>query len=76
MARLSLEEGEDDGVLVQRDECAIREVVDYSLVGCFLTTGVLHYPAMKSILANIWYPVKGVQISDLGEKKVFIYFLP
>ncbi|MFQ6629891.1 hypothetical protein Gotur_007183, partial [Gossypium turneri] len=29
---------------------------------------IIHYPAMKSTMANLWHPVRGVQIRDLGEK--------
>lgn len=27
---------------------------------------------MKNTMDNLWHPVRGVQIRDLGEKKVFV----
>lgn len=65
-ANLSLNE-EEEILLVQADPTMQREVVDYQLVGCFLTASIIHFSAMKSTLANLWHPVCGVQIRDLGE---------
>lgn len=72
LACLYLQEGEDDRVLVQRDISALRETTEFSLVRCFLTASINHYPAMKSTLANIWHSVKVVQIVYLGEK-IFMF---
>ncbi|MBA0825107.1 hypothetical protein Goarm_021719, partial [Gossypium armourianum] len=39
---------------------------EHCLVGCFLTTSVVHFSAMRN---NMWHPLGGVLISDLGENR-------
>ncbi|MBA0609636.1 hypothetical protein Godav_021652, partial [Gossypium davidsonii] len=68
-AGLSLEEEEDEILQVQTEAGTDRETKVLRLVGCFLTASIVHFPAMRSTMANLWHPVKGVQIRDLGEKK-------
>ena len=36
-----------------------------NFVGCFLTASIIHFPAMRSTMANLWHPVCGIQIRDL-----------
>ncbi|MFQ6652644.1 hypothetical protein Gotur_024410, partial [Gossypium turneri] len=67
-AGLSLEEEEDEILQIQFDVETNGEVVVLQLVGCFLTASIVHFPAMRNTIANVWHPVKGVQIRDLGEK--------
>ncbi|MFQ6658717.1 hypothetical protein Gotur_027854 [Gossypium turneri] len=60
LAALSLDNEEDEIVEVQRQvELAVNEN-EFWLVGCFLTASVIHFPFMKSMMANLWHPVKGV----------------
>lgn len=47
---------------------------EFSLVGCFLTVGSIHFPTMRSTLTNLWHPVKGMKILDLGEKRFLFQF--
>lgn len=47
---------------------------NYNLVGCFLTASVIHYPAMRSTLANLWHSVKVIEILDIGEKRFLFRF--
>ncbi|KAK5795343.1 hypothetical protein PVK06_036605 [Gossypium arboreum] len=49
-------------------------VYDLCLVGCFLTTSVIHFPIMRSTMANLWHPLRGLQISDLGDKRFLFRF--
>ncbi|MFQ6643601.1 hypothetical protein Gotur_018067 [Gossypium turneri] len=69
---LSLDEEEEEILQVQVDPESVREEEALSLVGCFLTASIIHYPAMKSTMANLWHPVRGVQIRDLWEKKAIM----
>ncbi|MBA0643755.1 hypothetical protein Goklo_028017 [Gossypium klotzschianum] len=48
--------------------------IDLCLVGCFLTASVIHFPAMRSTMANLWHPVKRAQILDLGEEMFLFKF--
>ncbi|MBA0615717.1 hypothetical protein Godav_015832, partial [Gossypium davidsonii] len=74
-AGLSLDEEEEEEILqVQNDSDPVSEEEILSLVGCFLTASIIHYPAMKSTMANLWHLVKGVQIRDLGEKRYLFKF--
>ncbi|MBA0649708.1 hypothetical protein Goklo_017242, partial [Gossypium klotzschianum] len=47
---------------------------DYCLVGCFLTTRMVNFQAMKNTLVNVWHLIGGVVISDLDEKRFLFKF--
>ncbi|MFQ6647702.1 hypothetical protein Gotur_021921 [Gossypium turneri] len=66
---LSLDDDDEEILQAQRDIESVSEEEVLSLVGCFLTASIIHYPAMKSTMPNLWHPFKGVQIRDLGEKR-------
>ncbi|MBA0754833.1 hypothetical protein Gogos_021929 [Gossypium gossypioides] len=66
LVNLSINEEEEE---VQVDPTTQREVIDYQLVGYFLTASIINFSAMKNTLAKLWHPVCGVQIRDLGEKR-------
>ncbi|MFQ6636418.1 hypothetical protein Gotur_014162, partial [Gossypium turneri] len=68
-AGLSLDKEEEEILQVQDDSNPVSEEEILSLVGCFLTASIIHYTAMKITMANLWHPVRGVQIRDLGEKR-------
>ncbi|KAG8497286.1 hypothetical protein CXB51_008550 [Gossypium anomalum] len=73
-AALSLDDEEEEVVQVQKGPDPVYEKEELCLVGCFLTASVIHFPVMRNTMANIWHPVKGVQISDLGEKTFLFRF--
>ncbi|KAK5819769.1 hypothetical protein PVK06_024792 [Gossypium arboreum] len=68
-AGLTLDEEEDAILQIEVDPNSVSEGGVLNLVGCFLTANIVHFPTMKSTIANLWNPVKGVQIRDLGEKR-------
>ncbi|MBA0790797.1 hypothetical protein Gohar_015422 [Gossypium harknessii] len=74
LANLSINEEEEEILIVQEDPSTQKEVANYQLVGCFLTASIINFSAMKSTLANLWHPVCGVQIRDLGEKRYLFKF--
>ncbi|MBA0584191.1 hypothetical protein Gorai_015016 [Gossypium raimondii] len=49
-------------------------VTEFSMVECFLTASIVHFPAMKSTMENVWHPIRGVQISDLRDKRFLFKF--
>ncbi|MBA0571040.1 hypothetical protein Golob_004636 [Gossypium lobatum] len=57
LADLSLEYGEDEVLLVQGESKSQNVAVDFCLVGCFLMASIVHFPAMNSIMVNIWHLV-------------------
>ncbi|MBA0640898.1 hypothetical protein Goklo_023795, partial [Gossypium klotzschianum] len=68
LAQLSINEEDEEEILqIQDDLHPNTDVGDYQLVGFFLTASIINFSAMKSTLANLWHPICGVQIRDLGE---------
>ncbi|MBA0579634.1 hypothetical protein Gorai_021884 [Gossypium raimondii] len=69
-AGLTLNEEEEAILQIQLNPIPKKEEGAFRRVGCFLTATVIHFPAMKSIMVNLWHPIRGVQILDLGGKRV------
>ncbi|KAK5772502.1 hypothetical protein PVK06_048791 [Gossypium arboreum] len=74
IADLNLNDGEDEAFSLPVDSKEQNVMYDFYLMGCYLTASVVHFPAMRNTMANIWHPLKGVQISDLGEKRFLFNF--
>ncbi|KAA3460790.1 nucleolin-like [Gossypium australe] len=74
IADLNMDDGEDDAFSLTEEVEEQISAYSFCLVGCFLTASVVHFPAMRNTLANIWHPLEGVQISDLGEKHFLFKF--
>lgn len=62
LAQLTIneEEEEEEILQIQVDPSTEREVGEFQLVGCFLTANIIHFPAIKSTMANLWHLVHGV----------------
>ncbi|MBA0638360.1 hypothetical protein Godav_025136 [Gossypium davidsonii] len=69
LAGLTLEEEEDEILQIQTKEGTNGDGEFLQLVGCFLTASIVHFPAMRSTMAKLWHPIRGVQITDLGGKR-------
>ncbi|MBA0784670.1 hypothetical protein Gotri_025917, partial [Gossypium trilobum] len=74
LAGLTLEEEEDEILQIQTEEGTNGDGEFLQLVECFLTASIVHFPAMRSTMANLWHPVRGIQITDLGEKRYLFQF--
>ncbi|MBA0692537.1 hypothetical protein Goari_010089 [Gossypium aridum] len=74
MASLSLEEVEED--FIQLGAESVDNGIYYAncFVGMFLTSIMVHFQAMRSILANVWHPIGGVSISDLENGRFLFRF--
>ncbi|KAK5803803.1 hypothetical protein PVK06_031452 [Gossypium arboreum] len=70
LAQLSINDEEDKVLQIQPDLNREGRWEIFQLVGCFLTASVIHFPVMRSTLANLSHPVWDVQIRDLGEKRL------
>lgn len=69
LADLWLEASEEgDGSEVEPKEGLGEKCVNFCLVGCFLTTTTINFQSMRIVLANLWYPLDGVTITNIGEK--------
>ncbi|KAK5825126.1 hypothetical protein PVK06_019930 [Gossypium arboreum] len=71
---LNLKDREEEGLLLQIELGLQRSMYEYCLVRGFLTASVVHFPMMKNTMANLWHPLKGAQISDLGARRYFFRF--
>ncbi|KAA3459484.1 reverse transcriptase [Gossypium australe] len=74
LAGLSLDEEEDAVLQIQAKQVEERREETFRLVGCFLTASVINFSTMKNTMANLWNPVRGVNIRDLGEKRYLFQF--
>ncbi|MBA0842187.1 hypothetical protein Goarm_002031, partial [Gossypium armourianum] len=74
LAQLSINDEEEEIIHIPIDPNRENRGEIFQLVGCFLTASTIHFPAMKSTMANLWHPVKGVRICDLGEKRYLFQF--
>ncbi|MBA0813585.1 hypothetical protein Gohar_027419 [Gossypium harknessii] len=74
MAALHISEGEDEVLEFQDSAEEQKQMFDLWLVGCFLTASVVHFLAMRNTLANLWHPLAGIQILDLGEERFLFRF--
>ncbi|MBA0749114.1 hypothetical protein Gogos_003074 [Gossypium gossypioides] len=72
LAQLSINKEEEDTIHIPIDPSSEKGGEFFQLVGCFLTASMIHFSAMKSIMANLWHPIRGVRIRDLGGKKVLV----
>lgn len=76
MVDLSSDDEEEEIIQVRKESDSTKEVYSLCLVGCFLTASVIHFSAMKSTMANLWHPTRGVQISESKGEKAFVSIFP
>ncbi|MBA0793989.1 hypothetical protein Gohar_018359 [Gossypium harknessii] len=69
IAALTIDEGEEEPWKMNTGDESTPISVEYSLVGCFLTASVINFQSMRNTFVNLWHPIGGVTILDLGEKR-------
>ncbi|KAH1122871.1 hypothetical protein J1N35_006031 [Gossypium stocksii] len=76
-----MEEGIAKLNLMDEEEKEFNEVnsmaewnYQYCLVGRCLTDCVVHFPSLRNIMADLWHPIGGICISNLGEKRYLFQF--
>lgn len=74
MADLSLQ-GEDEGLTLEGliDHTQVAKV-ELSLAGRFLTTKKINFNLMRSRMADIWQPQKGILVKEVGESLYVFQF--
>ncbi|MBA0845298.1 hypothetical protein Goarm_022731 [Gossypium armourianum] len=62
--------------LIDDEEDEIQEIVgvetfayQFCLVGRCLTDSVVHFPSLRNTMADLWHPIGGICITDLGKKR-------
>ncbi|KAK5844774.1 hypothetical protein PVK06_000915 [Gossypium arboreum] len=74
IAGLSLDDEEDETLQLEVEELNQEISYENCLVGVFLTSSVVHFQAMRSTLASVWHPIRGVSILDLGRERYLFRF--
>lgn len=72
LANLNLIDEEEEPF--QEDIGAVDQTYYLCLVGRCLTHSVVHFPSLRNTLADLWHPIRGICISDLGEKWFLFQF--
>ncbi|KAH1114033.1 hypothetical protein J1N35_007411 [Gossypium stocksii] len=72
LANLNLVDEEEEAF--QEEAAVVDQNMNLSLVGCCLTDSVVHFPSLRNTMADLWHPIQGICISDLGERRVFFQF--
>lgn len=70
LGNLRIADEEDELVLGQEDEDDNEDEFNLCLVGKVLTNSAVHFPSMRSILAELWHPIEGVSIFEIKDKRV------
>lgn len=73
---LNIDDGEEEeGAVLQSIDPVLQKLVyEYCLVGCFLTLSVVLFTAMKTTMANLWHPLRCVQITSLRGRRYLFNF--
>lgn len=74
-ARLSLEEEDDGGVLIGKEDVNVTK--KYVLIARFLTEKNINFIAMKNVIASLWWPREGMEVHDIGGQRYsFVFYHP
>ncbi|MFQ6652764.1 hypothetical protein Gotur_024475, partial [Gossypium turneri] len=65
---------DDEEEAFQGDEEAAGRVHQLCLVGRCLTDSVVHFPSLRNTMADLWHPIGGICITELGEKRYLFQF--
>ncbi|KAE8702082.1 hypothetical protein F3Y22_tig00110503pilonHSYRG00763 [Hibiscus syriacus] len=74
MTHLSLDDGEDGNLQVDPEDPNYEFNFQLCFVGTFLTSSIVNFNSIRATLANVWNPVEGIAIADLGNK-IFLFRL-
>ncbi|KAL4376319.1 hypothetical protein GQ457_02G029080 [Hibiscus cannabinus] len=58
--------GEDEEILLLDEDAVPTILYAHCFVGYFLTTTTVHFQSMRTTVANVWHPIGGISISELG----------
>ncbi|MFQ6634885.1 hypothetical protein Gotur_011428 [Gossypium turneri] len=69
LANLSLLDDEEE--VFQEEAVAMERTYQFCLVGRCLTDSVVHFPSLRNTMADLWHPIGGICITDLGKNGIF-----
>ncbi|MBA0633819.1 hypothetical protein Godav_029476, partial [Gossypium davidsonii] len=58
----------------EEDAALVDQNLHLCLVGCCLTDSIVHFPSLRNTIADLWYPIRGICISDLGDRCFLFQF--
>ncbi|PPD86453.1 hypothetical protein GOBAR_DD16606 [Gossypium barbadense] len=67
LANLALADEEEEDF--QEDATVIHQNLQLCLVGRCLTDSIVHFPSLHNTMADLWHLIRGICISDLGERR-------
>ncbi|GMI85726.1 hypothetical protein HRI_002241900 [Hibiscus trionum] len=74
LASLSIDDGEEEALEIPTEIGEVVDEYELCLIGRFLTSSVIHFLAMRNTLVDLWRPLGGISITDLGEKRICFRF--
>ncbi|MBA0729695.1 hypothetical protein Golax_020490 [Gossypium laxum] len=72
LANLHLAGEEEDAF--QEDPNETDHHLQFCLLGTCLTNSVVHFQSLQNTMANLWHPIGGIAIINLGEKRYLFKF--
>ncbi|MBA0765731.1 hypothetical protein Gotri_014884 [Gossypium trilobum] len=72
LANLRLSNEEEDAF--QEDAKEMERDIKFSLVETCLTNSVLHFSSFRNTIADLWHPIGGITITNIGEKRYSFKF--
>ncbi|XP_039055454.1 uncharacterized protein LOC120198147 [Hibiscus syriacus] len=70
MEELNLQEDEEEAIFIDQQGTEKGMSLQYCFIGFYLTYSMINYPAMRSMMANVWHPIGGISITKLGEGRL------
>ncbi|KAK5824612.1 hypothetical protein PVK06_019393 [Gossypium arboreum] len=64
----------DEEEAFQEEAAVVGRSYQFCLVGRCLTYSVVHFPYLRNTMADLWHPIGGICISDLGKKRYLFQF--
>ncbi|MBA0702852.1 hypothetical protein Goari_022008, partial [Gossypium aridum] len=72
LANLRVSNEEEDAF--QEDAKEMERDIKFSLVGTCFTNSVLHFSSHRNSMADLWHPIGGIAITNIGEKRYSFKF--
>ncbi|MBA0672597.1 hypothetical protein Goklo_029003 [Gossypium klotzschianum] len=72
LANLRLVDDEEEAI--QEDVAIVENFPQFCLVGRCLTDSVVHFPSLRNTMADLWHPIGGICITDIGENDIYSNF--
>ncbi|MBA0706646.1 hypothetical protein Golax_018743, partial [Gossypium laxum] len=72
LANLRLLDDEEEAI--QEDVVVVESFSQFCLVGRCLTDSVVHFPSLRNTMADLWHPIGGICITDIGENRYLFQF--